>query len=344
MRKFYFLLTLILLVSSCQLTDDDVVVDDSFTLDGTSSLTESIKNLTQNSTTFDNFIDGTSKVRIELPYDITVNDSIDFALNDVSDYQNLIEVLEATPIQDEIDLVFPVNVSGIDHNMVNIASKTDLDLLLEELPESTAVNCLNLAYPIKVQFFNSISSQISDQDIFNDAQLFNFLDNLISEGIFYQFEYPIVATTGEDTETVINSNDEFSALYSNLPNFCLNTVIYDNVESSFNPEDVEIFTNFITTGDFTIDDFLIDDEEIFQFDNAQLSFEQDFRIFNNETQVGDWQIHIANNAIVFELMFDDIYYEKLEKFWYVMTLNENTSQLSDVSAISIISRLELIKD
>lgn len=344
MRKFYLLLLFTALFSSCQLEDDNLILDPEFTLDGTSALTSSLKNLTQNSTTFDNFIDGTSKVRIDLPFDVRVNDSIAFRLENTIDYQNLIDILEATPIKDEIELVFPLSVSGIDHVEFEVDSSNSFDELLDDLPESSEVNCLNLNYPISVRYYSSVTTQISNQSITSDAQLFNFLNNLISEGIFYEIQYPIVATTAEQTETVINSNDEFSALYSNLPNFCVNTVIYDNVESQINPDDPDEFRDYISSGVFSISDFTIDGNPITDFDSSEFTFDINGAIYNNGSLAGHWETSLVDSAILFALQFSDDSYNAIENEWYIMTLQEEAFDISFVNATGSISRSTLLKN
>jgi hypothetical protein len=341
MRKFYKLLILVAITSSCQFGDDNIIIDPEFTLDGSSALTSNLKSLTQNSTTFDNFIDGTSKVRIELPYDLFINDSIEFRLAQEIDYQNLINVLEATPIEDDIDLVFPLRVTGIDHVEINVASGSNFEEVLNDLPESSEVNCLNIQYPIMVQYYSSATTQVSDESILSDAQLFNFLNNLFNEGIFYEIQYPIVATTADQSETIINSNSEFNAIYSDLPNFCLNTVIYDNLESSINPDDLNAFVNFITAGVFSINDFRIDENEVIEYESSFFTFGSEGEIFDESIIVGSWQVELDGNVLLLTLTFEDDSYDSLENQWYVMTQTENDFDLSFVNQAGIISKLTM---
>jgi len=341
MRKFYLLLLVIALCSSCEFGGNNVVFDSDFTLDGTSALTNNLKSLTQNSTTFDNFIDGTSKLRIDLPYDIVINDSIEFSLAQTNDYQNLINVLEATPIEDTIDLVFPLSVSGIDHVEIDVATRNDFEDLLDELPESTEVNCLNIQYPITVQYYSSATTQVSDQSVFSDAQLFNFLNDLLNEGIFYEIQYPIVATTAEQAEVIINSNSEFSAIYSDLPNFCLNSVIYDNVGSSVNPNDADAFISFMTSGVFSVSNFVVDGSEVTDYEFSTFTFGTNGEVFDGPELVGDWQIASVENALLCTLAFNDMAYNALEHDWYIMTQTANDFDLSFVNQNAIISRLSM---
>jgi len=341
MRKFYLLFVLTMVLSSCQFEDDNLILDPNFTLDGSSALTSNIKNLTQNSTTFDNFIDGTSKVRVELPFDIIINDAIEFRLEETIDYQNLIDVLEATPIEDAIDLVFPLNVSGIDHITTNVDSKNSFESLLQELPESSQINCLNINYPITIQYYSALSTQIANESVFNDAQLFNFLNNLINEGIFYEFEYPIEATTAEQNETLIYSNEEFATLYSDLPNFCIETAIYENNELLSNPDNPEEFSGFMTSGMFAINNFMIGNQGSIEFNTSSFTFNGNGQIFDNEINVGTWQVFLSNDVLILDLQFNDETYTSLENEWYIMALSETGFDLSYVDETGTISQLTM---
>ena len=334
MKKLYYLLSCILILSACQSEEDIEVINNNNGLSANSALTINLKRLTQNPTAFDNFIDNSSKIKVDFPFTVTVNSTDNVSLNADADYQNLIAILEATPEQDVIDLNFPLTVSQVNYINRTINSQVELNDFLTSLPASDEVNCIVFSYPISIQFFDASNSFIDTQNVNNRAQLFNFLNDLAQNNFFYQIEYPIEANV-EGTSILINSNTEFNTTFNILSQACFEPLLFENIADGGGgeePIDLEAFINFVTDGDFQVTLLTDDGENVTEFEGIIFNFNPDSNIIADGEQVGEWVALIENNAITFELDFDDSDFGDLDEDWEVVSFEGNTLTLSHESS------------
>jgi hypothetical protein len=339
MKKLYLIILCFSLVCACQLEEDTIIIDQNVQLEASSPLTSSIKRATQDSTAFDNFIDGTSKIRVNFPFQVTVNQNTTLTLDNEVRYSNLIQVLEATPQQDNIQLNFPVNVSTIDYRNQTLDSAEELALFLENIPESSEVNCVELVFPIDLRFFNPLDSSIGNVTIFNRAQFFNFLSDLDNNTQFYEIDYPVSAlteTTDGTFEISINSNEDFNAVFSQLEQNCFDPLLYDNSPSGTNPTNLEAFVEFITNNFFIISELIDEGEPDDSYADLTFIFIQGDGFSGNieieQEIIGEWNAFLDDGVIVFELNFEDSFYGELDDDWDVVSFNASELQLIDVSS------------
>lgn len=351
MKKIYLIILCLSMFLACQVEEDLEIINNSTALNGDSQLTDNLRRLTQNPTAFDNFIDGSSKIRVEFPAQLTINNEINFSLNSTEDYSSLIEILENTPARDMIALNFPFNVSTIDYRVETLNSSEELDQLLETAQESSEVNCVELSYPIDVQFFNASSTFVDTRIFVNEPQFFNFLDEVKSNNLFYQLDYPvgIFVDAGPDQqfETFVNSNDELTSIYQDLFESCFEPLLYNNNPSNNNPTNLEQFVQFITNGTFIISELIDEGEQDNTYNNLQFNFSLvgnfEGAIIVDQGTIGDWSAYIDDGVIIFDLSFEESFYDELEEDWDVLNYDETDLVLQDISSDGDTSSLTFSK-
>lgn len=329
--KIYFLFLSLLLLISCQSEEDTQIVNDDNGLGASSALTSNLKRLTQNPTAFDNFIDNSSKIKVDFPFSVTVNNNFNIDLESNEDYQNLIGILESTVIQDTIALNFPLSVSTVNYSTQTFSSQPALTEFLQNLPASDEVNCVELSYPISLLFFDSSNTFIDSQTLFNRAQLFNFLNDLNQNGFFYQIDYPLEVVIEGNAE-IINSNAEFNTAFNSLSSSCFEPLLYENEASETNPINLEDFIGFISDGDFIVT--LLSDEDgenNTEFEGIVFNFNSNNLITVEQETVGEWSAFVEDETIIFDLDFDDSFYGELDDDWQVLSFDEETLTLIDIS-------------
>ncbi|NBC56713.1 MAG: hypothetical protein GVY05_00275 [Bacteroidetes bacterium] len=343
MMKSYLLFFFLLMLIACQSEEDTEIVNNENGLSVNSALTQNLKRLTQNPTAFDNFIDNSSKISVDFPFEVTVNSTTNINLDNTTDYQNLIDVLEATPIEDEIDLNFPASVSTVNYNSQTINSESELSQFLQSLNASDEVNCVEIVFPISLQFFDLSNTFIDTQTINNRAQLFNFLEDLSQNGFFYQLEYPIEANV-EGTTQLINSNDEFNITFNGLSSNCFEPLLFNNVADDDpgggDPVNLNAFITFVTDGDFIVSGLTSDGEEIFDFTDYVFRFEENNSIIADDDDVdqdfevvGQWTASVEDNVIIFDLDFDESDFGDMDDDWEVVSFDNGvTLSLIDTSS------------
>lgn len=341
----------IIFFSACQVEENTEIINNDNGLNSNSALTQNLIRLTQNPTAFDDFIDGSSKIRVEFPAQITINSDINFNLNSEEDYADLINILENTIVQDDIVFNYPITVSSIDYSAETLNNASEFGQLLQSLSESSEVNCLDLDYPISIRFFDNSNSFVDTQTIGNAAQLFNFLVEVDNNNLFYELVFPIGvnvdAGSNQQFQATVNSNEELISIYNQLPNSCFEPLLYENTPSDNNPTDLEMFIEFITDGQFEVSELIDEGEPEDDYDGLVFSFmaegESNGNIEVDQENVGEWSIFLDDGVIVFELDFDDPFYDELDEDWDVVNFDENEIELIDVNSDGDTSTLVLSK-
>lgn len=253
MKQFYAFGFFFILLS-CQTQEFFEQVNKTSSLTSLSELTGLISRLNQNPTAFDNFINNSNSLSLEFPYEITINSNNAFTLNEFDDYQAVINELISLPNDYSVDITFPVQASLPNYELLNIENEISFITLLNTLEGSTEINCLEYTFPIQLNVFDSDTSFINEKSIQNEAQFFNFLDNLQPIDDFYKIAYPI--EIGVDTTVqIIDSNLELEIAMQNLAENCFNPSLFINSSTQ-----LQQFIAFITSGEFKVTSF-IDEEQ-----------------------------------------------------------------------------------
>ena len=334
------LFILCFLLLACQEEEDIEQIEDVNTTTKNSSFTSLLSRVSKNPTAFDDFIDQNEATRVEFPFSVTLNNTTTIDLIDDTDYQILIQELENTDFQDDIQIDFPVTVSLPDYQTIPVNDLTELQNINWNSFDPSEINCLAIDYPIEIISYNDLNVEQEEFDIDTDTALYNFLNNMPNDGFFYQIEYPIDVII-DDNEVDIADATELENAINDLPQACFEPLLYDNQPSQGGgDDDVEALTNFITEGTFVVS-FLTDDgEEVFEFDNTFFQFDQNNNILADDEDVdqdfdpvGQWSIAQDDGELELMLNFDDSDFGEMDDDWQVVDFSNGvTLSLIDQSS------------
>lgn len=347
MKLNYLYLLLVLVFAACQSDESIELIDENSGLPANGTLAELLKRSAQNPTALDDFIDQSSAVRIEFPFEVRVNTLNSLVLNTAADYQTLINLLQLTPEADLLSLEFPVNISGIDFNGFTVNTQSQLQNLLNNLPTSSEINCVNFIYPFEVRFFNAQNTFIDSQSVINDATFFNLLNQLTESSGFFQIDFPIQVEF-DGVQQSITSNAELNNAINALPQSCFEPLLFENDPSDIVPDDPQDFINFITNGVFVVSELIEEDDNITsQFNGFTFVFNPNNTITVNTPSsnqlFGEWLVFQQNNELIFDLDFDDSELGDLDDDWRVELFNSLIMRLIEESSDGDISQLTFLK-
>lgn len=332
MKHFYFL-AFITLLWGCQSEEFFEQFDEATSLSSESELSNFISRLTQNPTAFDDFIDESSSLSLEFPFEVSINSNTTFLIDEFSDYQILIDELSSLDDGYSLSISYPVDISLPNYETITIQNQQELEAIDASVPGSSEINCLNYNFPLEVNVFDRENSFTARRSLLNEAQFYNFLDNLEDNGGFYEIIYPINISIEGEAQTV-SSNLELSAAIQSLDESCFNPDLFFISTSR-----LEQFIAFITDGEFRISTYVDeeDGDESEAFEDFRFSFNSDQSISienieSGETFIAEWQAEIDDGELVFELDFDDNEdLEELAEDWIVTAFaNPNTIDLLDI--------------
>jgi len=200
MNKLYLILLLVL--ASCY--NDDSVVDQSVdTAHRTSEMTTMIKAMTMHDAAFDDHIDNTSCLSLVFPYQLHVN-SDPITINTIQELENLSD-------DDEIELIYPIEVIFFDYQKHQVSTPDDLDTvknICDQKFELDPINCFDFEFPVTIKRINEINGNFDTSHLESDLEVFTFFDNL-HDAHAYEIDYPINVINHQSDTLSINSNEEF---------------------------------------------------------------------------------------------------------------------------------------
>ena len=313
MRRLSILL--ILICWSCQTEENRLVIDNSQAISTENLLFNRLSRSVQNNLVFDDFIDQNSATQIELPFQVEVNNQT-FDLSSTDDYQTLIDFLESSPEDDNINLQFPVEVSLIDYTQLSLSSTEELNNLTSTEIQSSEINCIEINYPIELNITDLDNSFITTEVINSDQKFINQLISINLRSQIFSIEYPIsLEINGQ--EIAISSNTQLSDMYFGLDNSCYNPNLYEFQSGNFEDD----FIAFITSGNFEIS-LLEEDGEPEDYPDYEYVFNADGSITVigfPETEMATWEVTTSNNQLFFSLEFDDSEFNEIDEEWNVLS-------------------------
>lgn len=318
MKKLYILIFISFLFA-CQEEEIFEKISESSAIASESELSDLVSRLNQNPTAFDNFIDDSDAVRLEFPFEVTVNSDSDFSINEFSDYQPLIDELASLSEDYEIIINFPLEVSLPNYERISLRNNSELQVLKASVQGSSEINCLNYNFPVEVNIFDTQNSLTNNRIIQNGAQFYNLIEDLKQTDGFYEIIYPIDISINGVTQT-ISSNFDLEAAIQNLDAECFNPFLFLTSRQR-----LQKFIAFITSGEFRVFNYVSDDGE--NETNTYESFVFDFNSNNTitirntstlENYSGTWEVEIDDNNLVFELDFEENdLLEELDEDWII---------------------------
>ncbi len=326
-KYFIFIAFVSIFILGCQDDDFQFNYDANTTIPSTSQLSFLIQRSLQNQTTKDNFIDGSSAVKIEFPYVVQINNQ-SFNLAEEADYQNVITFLEdENAIVYNADFSFPLQASLVNFETITIQNASDFETALANAVKTSEINCIEFTYPLELNSFQLSDANSTTRILSNQAQFYNYLELLKQEEGFYEFNYPIsISVDGQATG--VNNVADIESIFNALAESCLEPNLY---APSTTP--IEQLNEFLIDETFFVLE-LFDDgqDETLDVDEFRFTFNADgsISILNTDNQsssLGNWNIEEDDNQIKLDLSFEDVDLEELVEDWVVEELSNNNQLL-----------------
>ena len=334
MKHVYFILT-VLILCSCQNEESFERVEELNTISTQSELNDFVLRLTQNPTAFDDFIDGTSALRLELPFEVSLNSETNFTISDSADYQTLIDEISEQPGSYTLSIIFPAEVSFSNYERLVVQNESEFMAAINLSSESSEINCIEYDYPLNIRTFDAQNSLTDNRVLQNKAQFHNLIKRLKTNNGFYELDYPITISI-EGLEQSLLSNTDLIAAIESLDQSCFNPSLFDATTITTELED---FIAFVTEGEFQITLFEDEDgdNETSTYQNLRFVFATNNNITventeTGETFAGNWDAELDEGELVFDLNFEEESddFEELAEDWVVDSFgNPNTIVLFD---------------
>ena len=306
------------LAFSCQ-SEEESLQQDVANLSKASPVTKLLSRVSQNPTSEDNILDGTSVFRVKLPVSITLNGT-SLTVSSVSDYA-LIENLKNASNTDD-DLVFytfPITVVLRNYQEVVIANTTALQNLIATQDDLSELTCSALVYPISVNVYESSNQSANQTTLLSNSQVINFIFSLENTTVF-SINYPISALNTQGQTVIINSNAELKSLLEAAVTQCGSSAVSGN------------FEEVLTSGSWRVSYFFDDGDETNDYVGFTFTFLSNNTIQvvkNGTTSTGTWSFYEDDGVNKLDLTFENSLLQELVDDWELFDFSNNTIQLKE---------------
>ncbi|WP_223032798.1 hypothetical protein [Hanstruepera marina] len=285
-----------------------------------------------NDGSIDNIIDYANCFTIQLPVSVTAN-GIQVTINTIDDYNTIESIFdELDDDTDTIVISYPITIILDDFTEVSIASYTELlgfaNTCNGENESDDDIECIDFIYPISASVFN-VNNELIDTIYFNDdSELYSFLDEIESSDIV-SLNFPITVILYDDTQLIVNSQNELELTIQNFANSCDEDDDYD-----FNDDDCDNCTPSQLESILTdCPNWIVDKLERFGndyddfYDGYIFNFFTDGSIvveYGSNTDYGTWSTSGTGNNIVVEIDIPDLPY--CNNNWNLHEIQQNTGE------------------
>lgn len=325
------LLITFFLILGCQKEEDILTEDITQNIRPTLPLHGFLERITQNNTSVDNVLDGTSAIKVKLPVQITLN-NIALTINTANDYILVENIKNQSASDDDIvNYQFPIVVELRNYQEINISNNLQLNNVISNNRNVSELSCAAIQYPISVNLYNA-SNQIASNQTFNSRiQLINFLITANND-LIYQLKYPINVTNASGATQTVNNNQQLQNLIENAIVICGN-----------NAGNFEEFVDIITNGTWVVE-YLFEDSEnqTTEFEGYQFTFLPNGNIVvlkNGTSYDGSWEYFEDSGNYKFKIEFDDDDFDDMEEDWIIIEFSNNKIYLKDDNHFLTFSKL-----
>jgi hypothetical protein len=328
---YLFLGMLSVLFFSCQKEENVVIDDTTQNLVNTSPLTNLISRVSQNATSNDNVLDGSSCFSVQLPVTVFLNGT-EVVVATEADYQAVQDAIDAFNDDDDIvNFIYPITIQYQNFTTQVLNNSEDLEDVLEDCGEDDdfdEIDCITLNYPIVINIYDSNSQLANTITITNNAQLYNFLENL-DDNEYVAINYPISLVNSNGNIVVITSNNQFEDVIEEAIDDC------DDDSSGGGSGGGSIaFTDVISSGTWYVSYFFDNSDETSDYNGYNFTFSSSGSVIAVKSGVtinGNWSNYIDSGENKLELSFDGASLDELEEDWEITEFSSTVIKLKDVS-------------
>lgn len=310
--------------SACQSESVVEIYSTRETITKTTPLSTYIQRVAMQTTSQDDFIDGTNCFMIKFPYTITVNNT-QITLNSSVDYQFVQTNIAANSNDNDIVyLHFPVSVILSDYSEKSISSQSALTNLLAECQSNSddfgKINCISMSYPITINIYNSSNQIASTSTITDSKMLYNFFENLDDDN-FISISYPLIITNSNGQNSSITSNSQLEDFIKNGVDTCP-----ENMGSTLD------FMQVITSSPWKISYYFHDTVKTSVYDGYTFVFNSNYTVIATKSGVsytGIWSTKMDNGVREFDIKFESDVLKELDEGWKVFEFNNSQLRFRD---------------
>lgn len=191
-----------------------------------------MSNTTSFDGSFDNAIDNSSCISVQLPVDVTVNGQ-SLTVNDESEIGQVEAILNEEMFDfDNIEIEFPIAITNSDYSEQIINSQEELDAIRATCIEGgldTDIECVDFNYPISFQVYDSENQRASTTSLNSDREVYEYMNTIPATNIV-ALDFPISLTLSDGSIESFNNNETLSLAIENSNNSCdeLDIQFYNN--------------------------------------------------------------------------------------------------------------------
>ncbi len=184
--------------------DETIIIEENNNelLHSTSTLTVLMRSVMAHDTTKDFVVTKSNCFSINFPYQLKVNGEIR-SINHVQDIENI-------SVEDELEHVFPLDVSFVNYEFSRVNSLSEFEALQQKCESEDLTyhknNCAAFVYPIQVAVYDSNRQRFRTETFEHDLDGFTFIQNL-SNGELFSINYPADIITHREHHFTIEGNN-----------------------------------------------------------------------------------------------------------------------------------------
>lgn len=273
LQKFlFFILITLSALTGCQQEAEEIKLPlPAQAFDVNSITADLIKRTTLRDGSSDNILDSISCASLVLPVTVLVNGQ-EVIVNTEDDLKYVERILEESELDDdEVNIIFPVNVVLADYAKIIIQNKEALKNLRDQCTEGgfdDDIECIYFVYPIKLAVYNTSNEVATVNTIDSDEGLFNFIKTL-QEGEVVSFKFPVIIQLSGDIKVTINDNDELKTAIESASGDC-----DEDDDTDFNDDDIDTsgLVAILINGSWKVDYFFDELNKTSQFSTYSFVF------------------------------------------------------------------------
>lgn len=212
LKKSSWLIMGVVLAFSCQEEERISIVPPEDGVSKDSELVMSMQKVAMHDGSYDDMVDGSNCLSINLPYRMLVN-GLERDIDEIRDYDMI-------SIQDEIQLLYPINITDYQHITTLVSNNMQLQSLSAKCQtEDDDIECIDFMYPIKLAIFDKDTNIMTTQELGHDLQLFTFM-NALGQNSLISINYPIQLKRYDLSNILANHNSELLQEIQNVITDC----------------------------------------------------------------------------------------------------------------------------
>ena len=325
-------ISVLALISSCQDSIPETIEEDEVAqIKADTNLSSLLRRTTLKDGSSDNIIDRANNITVVLPITVVVN-GIEINVTTENDYQLIENAIEAfSNDNDIVNIIFPINIILPDYTQVTITNQAELNTYVSQSTDENEfdvdIECIDFKYPLTFEALETNTAIPTTIVITSDEELFELIDNLENFASII-LNFPVTLITADAIEIIVTDLDALETTIENNEDICDEDDDFD-----FNDDDEAVLSDFLTNGNWIIDEYATDNEDFTEDYNGYVfDFDSNFGIeaSNGSSNIsGTWAIDNTdpNNLLVVLNFGSSVPFDALNVNWIITESDFDTLSL-----------------